>query len=195
MYPPGSYTALSSWLFTALTSAPTGLAGIGIISDTWLVCWLSRLLGGKLAAPCPFSRILFAQLDLLDVEDNVSMGAGANLLGCVSEGSNMRIDRVSLSKGAFTGPMSVVMPGASVGRNTIIGTLTLATGTYDQNSVYVGSPAICIRKGEEPVANPSPNASQTVSTISDQLFMLLLKIVIPNSLIAGTVFFYMGGHD
>jgi acetyltransferase-like isoleucine patch superfamily enzyme len=56
---------------------------------------------------------------------------------------------VSIGAGSWIGHGSVVLPGARIGRNVVIGANSVVTGTIPDHSVAVGAPARVIRRVED----------------------------------------------
>lgn len=82
---------------------------------------------------------------LITIEDNATVTSMCNLL---AHDLSMRyinrtetIGEVKISKGAFVGMNSTIMPGVTVGENCIIGCGSVVTKDTEPNSVYVGVPA------------------------------------------------------
>jgi maltose O-acetyltransferase len=55
-----------------------------------------------------------------------------------------RIARVSIGKRVFVGAGAVILPGATIGDDSIVGALTVVRGDVPAGSVVVGNPAIIV---------------------------------------------------
>lgn len=59
------------------------------------------------------------------------------------------LDKITIGNNVFIGLNSIIMPGAVVGDNTVIGAGSIVTGVVESNSVYAGVPARKLRTLEE----------------------------------------------
>ena len=63
---------------------------------------------------------------------------------------------VSIGSGSWLGHGSVILPGATIGRNVVIGANSVVTGTIPDHSIAVGAPARFIRRTvPDPTADPA----------------------------------------
>jgi len=61
----------------------------------------------------------------------------------------IEIKKVKIGNNVFIGVKSVIMPGVTIGDNTIIGAMSLVTGDIPANSVAFGIPAKVVKGIEE----------------------------------------------
>ncbi|MBC8500899.1 MAG: acyltransferase [Nanoarchaeota archaeon] len=78
------------------------------------------------------------------IEENVQIGSHCSIYS-VSTIDNKQ-GKVVLKKNCRIGSHSVVMPGVTVGENSLIGALSLVTKDIPDNVVAVGAPAKVIKK-------------------------------------------------
>tara|TARA_B100001059_G_scaffold90327_1_gene89013 strand:- start:12003 stop:12545 length:543 start_codon:yes stop_codon:yes gene_type:complete len=90
------------------------------------------------------------------IEDNVMMGAGVHFY--VNNHRFDRIDiplieqgyypseRIVIRKGAWIGANAIILPGVTVGENSVVGAASVVTKSVPDNCVVVGSPAKVIKK-------------------------------------------------
>jgi len=80
------------------------------------------------------------------IEDFVQIGSHCSLYS-ISTIDNKE-GRVRLKRGCSIGSHSVVMPGVTVGKNSIVGAFSLVNSDIPDNVIAVGVPAKVIRKIE-----------------------------------------------
>jgi len=82
------------------------------------------------------------EFSLVDIGNNVFIGARAQIWGHILEGNKLHIKRVKLGNNCTIGAKSIVMPGAVIGDGTIVGAMSLVpkNAVLEPNSVYVGIP-------------------------------------------------------
>ena len=73
---------------------------------------------------------------------------------------------VRIGAGSWLGHGAVVLPGARIGRNVVIGANSVVTGTIPDHSVAVGAPAKVIRT-IEPDGVPDRHAATDAGPVSD----------------------------
>ena len=98
-----------------------------------------RTLGGKVGSRVywPGTGPIVQDFDLLDIGDNVVFGSRSQIITSDATGS----DRVRIGDGAMIADRVIMLPGATVGTNTVLGSGALArrNGTYPSDTVWVGS--------------------------------------------------------
>ena len=87
--------------------------------------------------------VLFAH-NGITIEDGVEIGPHCSILS--ADTISGRNGRVVLKKGCCIGANSVVMPGVTVGENTIVGAHSLVNKDLPANSIAFGVPAKLVRK-------------------------------------------------
>ena len=98
-----------------------------------------RALGGKVGSRVywPGTGPIVQDFDLLDIGDNVVFGSRSQIITSDGTGS----DYVRIGNGAMIADRVIMLPGATVGTNAILGSGALArkNGTYPSDTVWVGS--------------------------------------------------------
>ena len=81
--------------------------------------------------------------------DNVEIGSHCSIYS-VSTIDNKK-GKVTIKKNACIGSHSVVLPGVTIGENSIVGSMSLVNKDIPANEIWVGCPAKFIKKigGEE----------------------------------------------
>ena len=80
------------------------------------------------------------------IEDNVKIGFGAIILSYSS--IDKKEGKVTLKKGCSVGANTVVLPGVTIGENSIVGAQSLVNKDIPPGEVWFGSPAKFFKKGE-----------------------------------------------
>lgn len=93
---------------------------------------------------------LFAHVDVtrgtVIIKDNVTITAGCYILSHSSIERDMYPNREPRTKtviedNVFIGVNTVILPGVTLGENSIVGAGSVVTSDVDANSVYAGNPA------------------------------------------------------
>lgn len=98
---------------------------------------------------------------LISIGNNVTVAAGVKFINHDVSCFNMarylgiteeRVDKVGcivLHDNCFIGAFSILLPGASIGKNSVIGAGSIVTGIIPDNEVWAGEPAKYIMKTDE----------------------------------------------
>jgi len=108
----------------------------------WMVCGVKNLKMGKNIDIGAFAYINASALVV--IEDDVQISAGVKIYS-VSTIDNKE-GKVVLKKNCKIGANSVVMPGVTIGENSIIGALSFVNKDIPDNVVAFGCPVKVIRK-------------------------------------------------
>lgn len=130
---------------------------IRIILKKYFPLFYSSLLGVKFGKNCNFINITYgAEPYLITLGDNVTL---SNVSFITHDGScrlfrnkypNFDIVKpITIGSNVFVGYSTILMPGAKIADNTIIGAGSLVLGETESNSVYAGVPAKRISSLEE----------------------------------------------
>lgn len=94
-----------------------------------------------------------AHCHLITIEDNVVFGPSVMVLAHDASSKKVvaktLIARVKISKNAFVGARTIILPGVTIGENSIIGAGAVVTKSVPSNEVWVGVPARKILTIEE----------------------------------------------
>ena len=82
--------------------------------------------------------------DLITIEDNVVISFGTTITA--HDASRNKIAPVVLKKGTFTGARSVILPGVTLGENSIVGAGSVVTQDVPAGVVVGGCPAKIIKQ-------------------------------------------------
>ena len=98
-----------------------------------------RALGGTVGSRVywPGTGPIVQDFDLLDIGDNVVFGSRSQIITSDATGS----DHVRIGEGAMIADRVIMLPGATVGTNAVLGSGALArrNGTYPSDTIWVGS--------------------------------------------------------
>ena len=82
---------------------------------------------------------------LITIEDGVTFGPGVQVFAhdasCLRVLGKTKIGLVRLGRNCFIGASSVILPGCSVGENSIVGANSTVTKSIPANQAWSGSPA------------------------------------------------------
>lgn len=114
---------------------------------------LYRLMGAKVGQRVywPGTGPSFQDFDLMDVGSDIVFGSRSHIVTSDGTGS----DYVRIQDGAMISDRVVLLPGVTVGKQTVLGSgaLTRRNKYYDQQTVWVGSKAgeaVCLSGGKRP---------------------------------------------
>jgi non-ribosomal peptide synthetase-like protein len=135
---------LRRWFFNQTMDLSLDILG-PIYASIFLAPWY-KMLGAKLGDGAEVSTASFISPDLLSIDegsfiaDSVSMGAPRVRDGLVAVGKN------HVGKRSFIGNSALLLPGAVIGDNVLIGCLSVppagAAEALREDSAWLGSPAI-----------------------------------------------------
>lgn len=90
--------------------------------------------------------------DGIELEDNVMIGANVTFTNDLyprAKNRDWKLLPTKVCKGATVGAGATLLPGITIGENSIIGAGSVVTKSVPANEVWVGNPAKCIKKVEE----------------------------------------------
>lgn len=65
-------------------------------------------------------------------------------------------DRVIIKRGAYIGTAAILLPGVTIGRNSVVGAGAVVNKNVPAGSVVVGVPAKVVKKVKSPTSPPTP---------------------------------------
>lgn len=117
-----------------------------ILEEYWLQDYIN--MGMKVGRNCSIQPGLIVDVShcwLIEIEDNVTIAPYVYLLAHDASTKNMigytKIGRINIRKNVFIGARSTIMPGVTIGENSIIGVNSVVTKSIPDNVVAAGSPA------------------------------------------------------
>jgi maltose O-acetyltransferase len=125
-----------------------------ILEEIWLEDYIK--LGMKIGKNCsiqPGVIIDYSHCWLIQIGDNVTIAPNAYLLAHDASTKKLcnytRIGRVIIENDVFIGARSLIMPGVTIGKNSIIAAGSVVTKSFPANSIVAGNPAKIISTLEE----------------------------------------------
>lgn len=124
-----------------------------LMEEYWLSDYVK--LGMKIGNDCSIQPGLTVDVShcwLIDIGDNVVIAPHVYLLAHDTSTKkytgHTKIGRINIKKNAFIGARTMVMPGVTIGENSIIGANSVVVRSIPDNVVAVGNPAkvICSLK-------------------------------------------------
>jgi len=117
-----------------------------ILEEYWLGDYIK--LGMKIGTNCSIQPDLIVDIShcwLIEIEDNVIIAPHVYLLAHDTSTKKYtgytKVGRIKIKQNAFIGARSIVMPGVTIGENSIIGANSVITGSIPDNVVAAGNPA------------------------------------------------------
>lgn len=129
-----------------------------ILEEIWLEDCISR--GMKIGKNCsiqPGCIFDYSHCNLITIGNNVTIAPQAYLL--VHDASTKRylgytkIGRIDIKDNVFIGARALIMPGVTVGENSIVAAGSIVTKNVKPNTVVAGNPAKEIISMEEYISN------------------------------------------
>ncbi len=107
-----------------------------------------RLLGAKVGRRVIMNTTDLSDWDLLDIGDDVILGAGAVVICHVVEMGELKLMPVKIGDGCSVGRNTVIFPGCTIGEGSVVGAMSLLTKnrTIPPGQIWGGAPATYIRE-------------------------------------------------
>lgn len=125
-----------------------------LMEEYWLDDYIR--MGMKVGKNCSIQPRLTVDIShcwLIEIGDNVMIAPQVYLLahdaGTKKHTGYTRIGRINIKEGAFIGARAMVMPGVTIGENSIIGANSVVVNSIPDNVVAAGNPARIICSLEE----------------------------------------------
>ncbi len=107
-----------------------------------------RLLGAKIGRRVMINTTDFSDWDLIEIGDDVVIGAGALVICHVVEMGKLKLMPVKIGHGCSVGRNTVIFPGCTIGDGSVVGAVSLLTKarTIPPGEIWGGAPAVYIRR-------------------------------------------------
>jgi len=120
---------------------------------------MQRARGVKIGQGChiaPYVLIDLMYPHLITIENNVGIGSNSMIFAHVNPTTNLvlkhtyprRTNPVRIKSGAWINPGCIIIPGITIGTNSIIAVGSVVTSDIPDNCVAAGNPARVIKKNE-----------------------------------------------
>ncbi len=128
--------------------------------------WYLRGMGAKIGKNVVFNTQHVYDLDLIEVGDNVVIGANASILGHVGEKGRLVREAVKIGNNCTVGQYTNIFPGVTLGDNCHVGAMSLVPkgSTLDANAVYGGVP---VRKIKDLAPDERATSNDVSATTGD----------------------------
>lgn len=119
---------------------------------------LYRLRGTKIGQNVDISSMVFldeAYPEFITIQDNVDIGPGTYIvvhdssLRCIQKDLPLSVSKVCIEENVYIGTSVVILPGVTIGKNSIIAAGSVVTRDIPPNSVAAGDPARIISTLDE----------------------------------------------
>ncbi len=107
---------------------------------------------------CPYVQIDLVYPDLVQMEDNVTLGSNVMIFAHMNPTANYflktgeyprKVAKVIIKSGAVINPGSIILAGITIGKNSIISPGTVVTQDIPDHCIAIGNPARVIKKINE----------------------------------------------
>ena len=196
----GEYPLWGSFYFRFwLVRRVQALVPLNYFVGTPLMSLYLRLMGAKIGSNCFIGSPTFQIFDMLNVGNNVSIGAGSHLLGYEIEDGFLKIAPIVIGDNCFIGTNSVVCPNTVMRCGSKLGDLSmLANNTFiPNNEHWSGSPAAKDKNTDavldemmsEPIVTSRLRLILLGSIQAFIIILLPLVVLIPYLPVGATLFF------
>jgi len=121
---------------------------------------IQRSRGVKIGKNCHFSPYVLIDLvypDMINIEDNVTIGSNVMIFAHINPTANLELKRkvyprkvepVTVRSGAVINPGSIITAGVTIGKNAIVSVGSVVTEDIPDYCIVVGNPARVVKKIE-----------------------------------------------
>ena len=119
---------------------------------------IQRSRGVKIGKNCHFSPYVLIDLvypELIEIEDNVTIGSNVMIFGHINPTANLilkkthyprKVGKVTIKSGAVINPGAIITAGVTIGKNSIVSIGSAVFEDIPDNCVVLGNPARVIKK-------------------------------------------------
>ena len=115
--------------------------------------WALRRCGARVGSNVSIATDVWIDplfLDLLEIQDDVTIGVGAKISMHLCTTDEFRVGRVTIRKGAVIGGFALLGPGIEVGESAMVAGGSVVGSDVPAHTTAIGNPARIIRRGQEP---------------------------------------------
>ena len=121
---------------------------------------IQRSRGVKIGKNCHFSPYVLIDLvypEMINIEDNVTIGSNVMIFAHVNPTANLelkrkayprKVEHVTVRSGAVLNPGSIITAGVTIGKNAIVSVGSVVTEDIPDYCIVVGNPARVVKKIE-----------------------------------------------
>lgn len=125
-----------------------------IMEEIWYEDYIKRgMMVGENCSIQPQVNFDYSHCNLISIGNNVTIAPQAYLLAHDASTKRIlgytKIGLINIEDNVFIGARALIMPGVTVGKNSIVGTGSVVTKDIPHNSVAVGNPAKVIMSVDE----------------------------------------------
>ncbi|MQM06028.1 hypothetical protein Taro_038849 [Colocasia esculenta] len=174
---------LKAWLLHRLAVA-SHLRFAKLLTGTEAFCAYLRLMGAKVGRHCSIRAINpVTEPTLLSIADGVHLGDFSRVLPGLYSPSCFSHGEIKIQTNSVIGSQSLVLPGATVEENVILGALSVAPSdaTLQRGGVYLGSPTPTMVKNtlhdsDERIEDMEPEYRKIVGNLATNLAATTMKV-------------------
>ncbi|MGG0461918.1 acyltransferase [Priestia aryabhattai] len=148
-----------------------------LLEEIWLKDLIS--MGMKIGDNCsiqPGVIFDYSHCWLIRIGDNVTIAPEAYLLAHDASTKMLngytKISSISIEDNVFIGARALIMPGVTIGKNTIVAAGSIVTKSIPENSVVAGNPARIISTLEEYKVKINKQFNDSMSNVYDNNYTL-----------------------
>lgn len=192
---PGRYPVWGVYYFRWwLSRALVNFTHLHLMQGTTLALFVMRMLGAKVGRGVYFSGFEAGAIDLIEIGDNVTLGAKISIANAEVVGGELVIGKVSIGKDAYIGTSCAIGPDTIIGEGAELADLTaLPPGTrVGAFEHWDGSPGRRVGSVDSSSwPEPAPQPSRPVQAMQNLYQGLLVQLMPALSLLPVFPAFYV----
>lgn len=175
-YPVWSFYFLRWWLVRLAIDRNSGR--LSVLRHTPFIRWWYRLMGAKIGKGVVIDTTIITEPDLISIGDNSVLSEYSSIQCHIFDNGLLKIQKVSIGKNCVLGTGSVALSGSHMCDGSATRPLTLVdpSAEFPANTVWEGSPAVCLPIKSKPI-KPA-NFLQSFFIAIFQVIGLLVVVIV-----------------